>query len=105
MLNKLQPGLVPARYEKPQTFSIKQVWHVETNLSAARNPSCFLSLFIQIETVGQYLDGCRKYGMEEKDLFVSVDLVEEQNRNMVCCNGATVCEAKRTQMHFCMYWA
>ena len=38
---------------------------------------------MQIETVGLYLEGCRKYGMQEKDLFVSVDLVEEQNRNMV----------------------
>ena len=42
---------------------------------------------MQIETVGQYLDGCRKYGMEEKDLFVSVDLVEEQNKNMVHAVG------------------
>lgn len=60
VLNRLQPGLVPAKYERPQSFPIRQ-----------------------IETVGQYLDGCRKYGMEEKDLFVSVDLVEEQNKNMV----------------------
>ncbi len=37
----------------------------------------------QIETIGIFLDGCKKYGMDEKDLFVSLDLHEEQNKSMV----------------------
>ncbi len=39
---------------------------------------------LQLENVGAFLEGCKKYGMTEKDLFVTVDLVEQQNKNMVC---------------------
>lgn len=36
-----------------------------------------------MEVIGIFLDGCKKYGMHEKDLFVTLDLYEEQNKNMV----------------------
>ena len=31
-----------------------------------------------------FIEGCKKYGMTEKDLFVTLDLHEQCNRNMVC---------------------
>ena len=41
------------------------------------------SFQLQLETIGTFLEGCKKYGMSEKDLFVSLDLHEQQNKNMV----------------------
>lgn len=60
LLNCLQPGIIASKFEKKQSHNIKQV-----------------------ETVGVFLGGCRNYGMQEKDLFVSLDLQELRNKNMV----------------------
>lgn len=38
---------------------------------------------MQIDTVDKFLVGCRAYGMKDCDLFVTVDLLELQNKNMV----------------------
>lgn len=38
---------------------------------------------MQIDTVNKFLDGCRAYGMADSDLFVTVDLQEQQNKNTV----------------------
>ena len=40
--------------------------------------------FLQIDCIGKFLDGCRVYGLTEKDLFVTVDLHEQTDKNMVC---------------------
>lgn len=50
-----------------------------------REDKVFILYFIieQIEAIGVFIDGCKKYGMSEKDLFVSLDLHEEQNKTMV----------------------
>ena len=32
-----------------------------------------------------FLNGCKEYGMSEKDLFVTLDLHEQQNTTMVIC--------------------
>lgn len=60
LLNKLRPGLVASKYETPSTQPFKQ-----------------------LETIGKFLDGCRAYGLSEKDLFVTLDLHEMCNKNMV----------------------
>ncbi|KAL5486491.1 hypothetical protein EMCRGX_G018979 [Ephydatia muelleri] len=59
VLNKLQPNLVPAKYELPSSQPFKQ-----------------------IEAVGKFLDGCKNYGMSEKDLCVTLDIQEKNNPNM-----------------------
>ena len=41
---------------------------------------CFL---LQIEAIGKFLEGCKAYGMVEKDLFTTLDLYEQTNKNMV----------------------
>ena len=43
----------------------------------------FLSPSLQLENIGIFIEGCKKYGMTEKDLFVTLDLHEQTNRNMV----------------------
>ena len=30
-----------------------------------------------------FIDGCKKYGVSEKDMFVTLDLYEKTNPNMV----------------------
>jgi len=60
LLNRLYPDLVAQKYEKPSSMPFKQ-----------------------LETIGMFIDGCKKYGMTEKDLFVTLDLHEQCNRNMV----------------------
>lgn len=41
------------------------------------------SLCVQLETIGKFLDGCKAYGVSESDLFVTLDLHEMCNKNMV----------------------
>jgi hypothetical protein len=60
LLNRLEPGLVSQKYESPVTQTFKQ-----------------------LETIGKFLDGCRQYGLSEKDVFVTLDLHEACNKNMV----------------------
>lgn len=60
LLNKLRPQLVPQKYETPNTQPFKQ-----------------------LEAIGKFLEGCRTYGVLEKDLCVSLDLHESCNKNMV----------------------
>ena len=45
---------------------------------------CSFALAIQLEAIGKFLEGCRTYGVLEKDLCVSLDLHESCNKNMVC---------------------
>jgi len=42
--------------------------------------------FVQRENIVMYLEACKKYGMRETDLFVSQDLFEGDNLNMVLIN-------------------
>ena len=44
-------------------------------------------LVYQIDKVDAFLKACKQFGMDEKDLFVTLDLVEYQNKNMVSCHG------------------
>lgn len=60
LLNKLQEGLIPIKHTKPTTMAFKQ-----------------------IENINMFLNGCKEYGMSEKDLFVTLDLHEQQNTTMV----------------------
>ena len=38
-----------------------------------------------MEAIGKFLDGCREYGMKQDDLFTTLDLYEETDKNMVMC--------------------
>jgi len=42
--------------------------------------------FVQRENIVMYLEACKKYGMRETDVFVSQDLFEGDNLNMVVIN-------------------
>ena len=50
---------------------------------ASQHFTWFLSPSLQLENIGVFIEGCKKYGMTEKDLFVTLDLHEQTNRNMV----------------------
>ena len=50
---------------------------------ASQHFTWFLSPSLQLENIGIFIEGCKKYGMTEKDLFVTLDLHEQTNRNMV----------------------
>lgn len=78
LLNKLRPGLVASKYETPNTQPFKQV-----SLAMLVMVYNILHCPVQLETIGKFLDGCRAYGLSEKDLFVTLDLHEMCNRNMV----------------------
>ena len=51
--------------------------------AASQQFTWFLSPSLQLENIGIFIEGCKKYGMTEKDLFVTLDLHEQTNRNMV----------------------
>ena len=36
-----------------------------------------------MEAINVFIDGCKKYGVSEKDMFVTLDLYERTNPNMV----------------------
>lgn len=36
-----------------------------------------------MEAINVFIDGCKQYGVSEKDLFVTLDLFERTNPNMV----------------------
>lgn len=42
-----------------------------------------VSKFSQIENIDIFLRACKSFGMDEKDCFVTLDLQEKQNKNMV----------------------
>ena len=50
---------------------------------ASRHLTWLSSPSLQLENIGIFIEGCKKYGMTEKDLFVTLDLHEQTNRNMV----------------------
>jgi len=42
-------------------------------------------LLLQMETINVFINGCKDYGVSEKDMFVTLDLYEKTNPNMVSC--------------------
>ncbi len=53
LINEISPGSVAAKFLKPTTMPFKQM-----------------------ETIGMFLDAVKKYGVSEKDAFVTLDLFE-----------------------------
>ncbi len=47
---------------------------------------CFLFIYNKKENIEAYINGCKKLGMKEVDLFVTVDLYEGQNMTQVVDN-------------------
>ena len=45
--------------------------------------ACIRVLNLQMEAINVFIDGCKQYGVSEKDLFVTLDLYEKTNPNMV----------------------
>ena len=39
--------------------------------------------FQQMETINVFIDGCKRYRVSEKEMFVTLDLYERTNPNMV----------------------
>lgn len=84
LLNKLRPGLVASKYETPSTQPFKQVSLASCAQYVSNDVNIhILHCSVQLETIGKFLDGCRAYGLSEKDLFVTLDLHEMCNKNMV----------------------
>ena len=84
-MNKLEEGLVAKKFEQPQKGRFKQVCCTCRPAGIYCDHSCAYCcpLYMQIEAIGQFLEGCKTYGLGEKDLFVTLDLYELQNKNMV----------------------
>lgn len=55
LINKLEPGTVNKKLETPSTAPFKQM-----------------------EAVGAFIEGCKKYGLTEKDCCVTLDIYEKQ---------------------------
>ena len=75
-LNKLQKDLVPKKFEKPTKMPFSQV----QRSTLSQHVSIFS---FQIDNINAFLKGCKDYGMQEKDLFETLDLHECQNKTMV----------------------
>lgn len=56
---------------------------IHYNRRLSRDYSSCVWFLLQIEAIGKFLDGCKAYGMGEKDLFTTLDLYEQTNKNMV----------------------
>ncbi len=50
----------------------------------------------QLDAIQKFLDGCREYGMKQDDLFTTLDLFEETDRNMVSSVVGGLCTAATT---------